>query len=460
MEIDIDLGLGSSPAEDGHAGACRHINCYIEPIEGGKGDRQIVAVDGFNLFSTLTDSGLIRYIFAVTETELLVVAGRRLFRVDQSGAAVYVGPITSDGMVTMARNRESPYPTVAIVTSDGAVYYYKGGVLTENADPDLPPVVSVAGMDGYLSFLASDGRHFASGLDDSDVDALSYATAESNPDPGVRNITRGRDLILLGSLSMEAWQNDGGDPYPFSRVTTRDVGCIAADSVVRVDQTIAWVANDGTVRRLDGYDCTVIGSQAVHNKIEAETNKSGLVACSWQKRGHTFYALSGTDWTYVLNLATGKWHERESYGLTRWRVAKAAQFGNKVILGDYNDGKLYELVHGAQKEASAHLVATIQSPPVHGFPYGFAHHAAWIDVVAGVETATEQGRLMLDYSDDGGHNFGVQRTFELGTAGQRLARVKTTRLGSSRSRTYRLRMSSAVRRCVLSMKVEAEKLGA
>jgi hypothetical protein len=56
--------------------------------------------------------------------------------------------------------------------------------------------------------------------------------------------------------------------------------------------------------------------------------------------------------------------------------------------------------------------------------------------------------LMMDYSDDGGRNFGVQRMRSIGRTGQRNKQVAFTGLGSSRNRTYRLSMSAAVQRSI------------
>jgi hypothetical protein len=463
--IAFDLGTGSNAAEDGHAGACRHVNCHVEELgEDAKGIKAIVSSDGFVNFATLANSGAVRATFAVTANLLLVVAGRLLFSVDQTGTATVVGGIPSDGHVSMARNREAPDPTVAIVC-DGLVWYYKAGVLTQNTDPDLPPPVSVTGVDGYFSFQAADGRNFASGLDDPDVNALSFASAEAKADPGIVNWTRGRDLMLGGTETIEAWDNQGNDPYPFVRTTIvtraedgKFIGVLAPGGVSEG----FFVGSDKTVRMLQGYQARRISTHAVERAIADDPSPFSISVATWDSRGHTHYAISGTSWTWVYNSTTGKWYERESYGLTRWKVATAVQFGDKVILGDYAEGKLYRLDHGTYTEAGGHLISTIQTPPVHGFPYGFKHTALYLDVVPAVGTlTTPHPMLMLDWSDDGGRrSWSAQRMIDLGGPSQALKRVKVTRLGVSRSRTYRLSMSADARRCFISAGVEVEKLRA
>lgn len=458
----IDLGTGSNQAEDGHAGACRHINCHVEELgNDAKSVKAIVPSDGFEAFSTFTVDGACRAMLVVDENELLVVQGRTLYSIDSGGTETIIAGISTDGPVTMARNRETPDPTVAIV-SDGLCWYYQGGVLTQNTDADLPPVICVTGVDGYFSFLCSDGRHFASELDAQDVNALSFATAEVKPDRGICNWTRGRDLMIGGSETIEAWDNQGNDPYPFARttvVTNAEDGKFTGVLSTTGSQEAFFVAADKTVRMLQGYQAHQISTKAVERSIDGDPNPELITVTSWDKRGHTHYAVSGTDWTWIYN--GGKWYERHSYGLTRWRGAYVTLFGSKLIVGDYDLGKLYRMSHGVYTEAGEHLIATVQTPPVHAFPYRLKHLAFYLDVVPGVGTETTQDpQLMFDWSDDGGRNWSAQRLFSLGQPGQALKRVKAQRLGVATSRTYRLSMSAAVRRCFLSAGVDAEKLRA
>ena len=453
----IELGLTSNPAEHGHQGACRLVNCYAEMVgKEGKSPTWLKAVDGLTDFATLTDGGAVRAMFALTDSDLYVVAGRLLFRVDATGTASQIGGIPSDGMVTIARNRLSPEPQIAIVC-DGLYFILRSNLLTQFSDPDLPAPISVASLNGYFSFLLADGRHFASELDDEDVTALSFAAAGSNPDPGVRNWTRGPDLFFGGTRSIEAWQDVGGDPYPFSRVTAIDIGVLAGASVSEIDQTSAFVAHDGTVRILDGYQAQIISNPAVQRFIENETTPSALSACSWQRLGHTFYALSGANGTWVYDATTQLWHQRESATLTRWRGSRTAMQGREIIVGDYATGLLYKMEADQYEESGDPLIMTIDSMPVTAFPGQLHQDALYVDALPGVGLASATDSLanpvmMMSYADDGA-NFGVERRGALGAAGQRNRRLKWTRMGlikAGRSRTYRLRISAAVARQVSS----------
>lgn len=443
----LALPLSSNPARYGHAGAARLVNMYAERVgQDAKAEWCWWACDGLASFSTLTGEGGVRSALTLSDSDLYVVAGRILHRIDSSGAAMILGGISSDGLVTMARNRVDQ---IAIVC-DGAYWVVSGGVLVQISDPDLPPPTSVTHIDGYFIFLLQDGRFFASAIDDDDVDALDTATAEANPDGGVRAMTRGRDLVLIGQRSTEFWQNTGAE-FPFERTTANDIGCRAAGSVVELEQTLFMVAHDGTVRVLDGYQWRKISSHAVERFISSETDPASLSACAWQARGHSFYCLSGASGSWCYDVATGQWHERQSYGLDRWMISHTIQFGNRVVAGHYNQGSLYTMSPDAFDEAGTEMVCTVQPAPVHANGMRVFHRGFEVDVIpgTGLVSGTEHladPQVMLDYSDDGGATWSTQRMRSSGRAGQRLQRVFANRLGSSRSRTYRISTSAAVAR--------------
>ena len=457
----ISLGSGSNPARYGYGGNVRYVNCYREMIgEDAKAPWNVFATDGLDAYTTFTNGGGVRAMLALTDAQLLAVAGRLVFTVDQEGTSTAIGAVESDGLVTIARNREA-IPRVAFVCG-GLLYYYYNGTYAQYTDiPEGMSPISVAHLNGYFSFLTASGLHYASDLDAAEISALSFASAASNPDAGVRNWTRGQDLLIGGTKSIEAWQDVGGDPYPFSRVTAIDVGVLAAGSVADVDQTSAFVAHDGTVRILQGYQAQRISTHAVERFIADEDDPTAMTAASWQSRGHTFYALSGENGTWCYDVATQSWHERESYGYSRWRVGSACQFGRKIVAGDYDLAYAYTMNPDTFREVGNHHVMTMHLPPVHAFPqqtriphFGFA-----LDIVPGVGLVSSTDSLanptvILSYSDDGGANWSTEREMSIGAAGQTMTRCKANRLGAAFSRTYKVSISAAVARCILGAAVK------
>jgi len=456
--IPLALPLSSDTATHPQVGAARLINGFARPTgERSKTGWVIDGVSGLSLFSTLSHDEGIRAVLPLSEANGLAMAGRQLFRFDLTGTAENVGGVPTTGPVSMAVNGVGE---VAIV-SDGLYYSYIDGELTRLADPDLAPPIMVCSIGGYFVFMIEDGRIFASELNDFAVDGLSYATAEASPDKGRAVWVRGDDVFVGGTRSIEVWTVEGTVPFPLRKVTTvidpatqQTVGVIARGAAM--DGVFA--ASDKTIKLLDGYRAVTISPPAVNEAIAAEESPQDITVTRWSDRGHTHYAFSGTDWTWVYDATTKLWHERRS-GTGRWIVSHTMEFGGKVIAGDRLNGKLYELSPDVFAENSVELVTTIQSAPVSDFPHRLQHRALHLDMAVGVGTSSQTNpQVMIDWSDDGVH-YSTQLMRSLGAEAQTNGQIRVNNLGSAFQRTYRMQVSSAVRRLTIGGKIEASRMG-
>lgn len=479
--VPIQLGRGSNKGRHGQEGIASFVNCYVEKLgEGGKIEWPIYAINGLENFATLTSGAETRAMLNVDDT-LLVVSGRYLFSTSAAGTPVtLVGGIPSDGFVTMARNRRTPNPDVVIVC-DGQYFIYSGGALAVGADPDLPPPIAVVEVDGYFVFLITDGRWFLSGIDDTSIDGLDFTEAQSSPDQNVMAAVRGRELIIMGSKSLEFYVDNGGTDFPFSRVQTARIGCYAAGSVQQIIlqpqsgsavDSVIWAATDseGTyngIRVLDGYSGTRISTPEVDRLVRAEADPASLRSMSWTEGEHSFYCIWGASFSMCWDSGTAQWHSRESYGLDRWRAQCHAQIGQDHIFGDHASGLLYRSNPDVFDEAGALILMEVVTPPVHMFPNPFAIDALLIDALTGVGVnsavdADANPQMMLDYSDDGGASFGGLRMVDLGADAQRHIGIKELTFGrfDQNGVSFRLRVSARVVKGLLGASVVARKLAA
>ena len=480
--VPISLGKGSNKAPYGLEGVASYVNAYAERIgEGGKVEWAVHAIPGLEDFTTLTSGGATRAMLTVDDL-ILTVSGRQLYSTPVGGSpATLVGGIASDGFVTMARNRRSPSPQVAIV-GDGLVHIYQGGVLTQLADPDLPPPIAVVEIDGYFVFLISDGRWFISAIDDTTIDGLDFTSAQSSPDANVMAAVRGRELIIFGKQSMEFHvDNAASEDFPFTRIQTASIGCYAAGSVQKIivgsdagsaTDTVIWAATDhkgsyNGIRILSGYSGQTISTSEVDALVRAESDPANLRSMAWTEDEHAFYCISGTSFSMCWDGATGKWHERKTYGLDRWRAQAHAQIGQTHIFGHYSTNKLYRSNASVYTDAGSAILWQVTTPPVHMFPNKFRVNAVYIDALTGVgiNSSTDADAnpvLMLDYTWDGGASYGAQRLVPLGAEAQRHVRLKERSFGrfDHNGVSFRLGCSAAVAKSVLGMSIDADKLAA
>ncbi|WP_299476997.1 hypothetical protein [uncultured Paracoccus sp.] len=469
-EVPLVLPTESNPAAYGHAGRTRMVNCRaVAEGDGAKTNIQIHPVYGWADYLTLSAGQKVRALFSLDSNTLLSVCGRFLHRTDSAGTATVVGGIPTDGPVQMVRNRRLDAPQVLIVT-DGRAYVYQAGTLTEVGDPDYAAAIGVTVFNGYGILPGPQGKWQISGLDDfTSFDALEFAYANSLPDEIVSAINLEGGIALLGERSVEFWSDSGGADFPFVRSGVREVGCAAGASVTRVGRAVMFIGHDRTVRLLTGYEPQKVSNPGLDRALD-RADLSIVDAFSYEAEGHTFYQLSwGSDLgansaTWVFDVATGKWHERESYGYTRCRATCYAYHNGRHIVGD-GTGRLYIMGRDYHDEAGQPLIVDVQPAPVDTFPNGGIVHQVDLDAVPGVgiDTASterdQQPVVSLSYSDDGGRNFGRERTRGLGSDGEFRARVRWLACGQVNSvgRIWRFRADAAVARAFLRASMNVEK---
>lgn len=466
----VSLGLASNPARYKQGGSAVLINCFAEQVgEEGKSPWHVYSVDGLQGYAELESAnGGVRAAINV-DGVLYVVAGTRAYKITTNQVVTLIGSmnISETAPVFMERNRRS-VPDIAIVC-DGLMYYIRADVLTQVTDVDLLAPTSLSFVDGYFVIGTVNNTWQIGAIDDASAwDALDFTRADSNPDAVVTVSATQGQAVIFGERSTEFWRNTGNADFAFERVTSADVGCIAAGSVQQMEQSIAFVAQDRTVRTFVGYDARRISTHAVERDIERLSDRSQIKSATWVKDGHTFYSVTAPGfWTWDYDTVTGLWHQRKSYGQADWRCSTVTLFDGKLIAGDTTLGRLYEMSASFSDEAGDPLVMEIITPPVHAFPYRMRHNALFVDMEQGVGTGQGDAQdidpvLMLSWSEDGGATFGNERMIPIGQQGRTTTRVRAWRLGIAPEdgRVYKLALSAKVRRGFYGMSLDVDRLAA
>jgi hypothetical protein len=463
----IQLAMESNPSRALAAGSSQLVNCYLEQAgSDAKAPSQIWADDGLSDYLALPGTDPIRGWIDVDGT-LYAVAGRQVYSITANNTVTSIGGHPSEGTIYMERNLRD-VPQIVIVSSDGVYSVIDNNVISRIDDTDLAPPTSLAYSDGFMAVTQNNGRWAHSNDNNAaQYDGLAYATAESNPDTVIRVVTKQREFVLFGTRSTEFWQNVGTSPFAYQRSQSIEIGCGAAGSVAKVEQTLMWVADDFSVRIMIGYQGQKVSTHAVDRAIRNAPDRDKLRAVMWRSGGHTFYALSSAAFTWVYNLTTGKWHNKQSYGINRWKGNLAIEFNGKILIADYANAKIYEMKPETFNESTDPLVVKIVTPAIHITPSRLRFNALYVDVVTGVgdtaatpETVTPE--LMMRYSDDGGITWSSEYRASIGKLGETRRRVVFRRLGMSgqQGRVFELNCSAAVVRGFLGASVDVDKLAA
>jgi hypothetical protein len=343
---------GSYVARSINAADNRMVNLFAEAIPEGSGGKEagfLLRCPGLRLLATVGD-GPIRGLW-VTNGIAYVVSGSEFYSLDTDWVSTLIGTVSGTGPVSMADNG-----TQLFIACNPVSYIYNTStaVFGQITDADFPGAGSVGYLDGYFVFNEPDSQKFwvTSLLDGTSIDPLDFASAEGYPDNVIALIVDHREIFLFGNNSVEVWYDAGTPDFPLARIqgAFMEVGCAAAYSVAKLDNSVFWLGSDargrGIVYRANGYTPARISTNAVEYAIQSYGNITDAIAYTYQQDGHPFYVLifPSAQATWVYDVSTQLWHERagfENGDFTRHRSNCQMAFNSEVVVGDYEDGRLY-----------------------------------------------------------------------------------------------------------------------
>ncbi|PDT74123.1 packaged DNA stabilization protein [Bradyrhizobium sp. C9] len=458
VKRSIPFPVQTAPGAKSQEGGGRIINGYAEEL-GDQAPNKTVIRRGPGLVNFGTAAGRSGYRGAIIVQNVLYVAfnGKLEKWTAAGGASVNIGNLNGTRRGFFSSNNNTT-PDKVFVDPDGNVATFTPTTVTNSyPDPDLPAVNSVDFLDGYLVFTTGDGRAFATDLNSTSVNALSFGKAEAKPDGLVRVVAWGGRLLLFGTISTEVWTDAGTTPFPFARATVIPRGLAGPYCVSAYEDGLSrgpiFVGDDNCIYKLDGYTPTKVSTPDIEGLIEAVTDKTTLEATAYISRGHAFFQLSSPAWTWVLDISTSQWAQRDSYQQTRSRISGAINAFGQWLTGDTQTGNLQSIQTAANDEVSNPLRLRIESGPVMDFPGGSVVGRADFYFTTGIGIATGRDpdqtdpQVEISWSDDGGLTWSNPILRKLGRQSeprQLISLVSCTGRTSWQGRRWRLDVSSAV----------------
>lgn len=315
--------------------------------EGGRSDAMLRSAPGASVFSVPGASAPVRGLHNV-EGKLFAVIGSSLYQMTPTGVAIPRGNIPGVARVSMTHNQISGGNELVIGNGQsGYVYNTKTESLAQITDPGFPGFKVCDYVDSYIVGVEPAGRFwFHSDLAAAtEYNTLDRAEDESQPDRIVGLVVSHREVFVLGERSGGFYRNSGASTGTFQRAdgTEMEVGCASAHSVCKLDNSVFWLGNDGSVYRLNGYQPARVSTRPLEQAI-AGCNMAEAFAFTFEDRGHKIYYLTFPDgMTWGYDVASGEWHRRQSVGMHRWRVNCMVRWNKQWIAGDYVNGKLYRV---------------------------------------------------------------------------------------------------------------------
>jgi glutamine cyclotransferase len=445
----IPFGAESYQHDSRPLSAQRMVNTYLEPAPpAAKTPAAVVPCFGIKDYLTI-GSGPMRGGLRVNKTTY-IVSGPKLYQIDSGGIVKELGSVPGIGPVFIVGDGSQ-----LLITVNGPSYLYDGATVSQIADPDFPGAEWATYLDGYAIIGPGDGRVYVNhtAFDFSAWDALDFASAEAAPDDTVVGVTDHREAFLFGRDSVEVWYNSGDAAFPLTRTASgyMEVGCVSKYGPAKIDNSIFFPASDGTIRRVNGYTPVRISTTAIEQAI-AKFSAQECIGMAWIENGHSMYGLTYNEGTFIYDISTQLWHERQSYLSTNWRVAFVLRGENATLVGDRDSNRLGILSASTFTEWDQPLVSSATAPAIAQGTTPIAHSSLELVFDNGVGTSTGQGynpQVMLDWSDDGGRTWSNELWRSLGKSGDFKRTARWNRLGQSIDRVYRYKVSDPVRRTLI-----------
>ena len=469
----IPLGFGLRRGRSTVAGMSGLVNLYSEP-QTYEGRTRIVLypMPVRTLFSTI-GGGDVRGQIDIGNTHYAVV-GTSLYSVGADGTPSNLGTIEGEERVDMDFNGSQ---VVIVAELKSYAWSPTALTLTEFTDPDFGLATSTASVNGYSLFTVPDEDRFiwAEIGDATDIDALSFASADTYGDFNVAVRVAKKDVWIFGKKSVEWFYNSGNPDQAFESksIAPLEIGCLARDSIVLADTGFIWLGRDGQsggvgVYRAGGYQATKVSTPAVDRYLEEYATPEDAYALAFQYQGHLFYVLTlPGSITLALDIATGEWSYLHSgpYSMNEevsgtWDAVTFSVNGANRIVGAA-DGNLYKLDGTTFVDASGDNIREVTCSQLSYGGFGAIMHRLELDLEVGVGLISGQGSdpiVMASWSKDGGKTWSSPRNATMGQMGEYRKRAFWTMIGQFRHLIVRFRVSDPVMVAMLDAYADIEPM--
>jgi len=338
---------------------------------------------------------------------------------------------------------------------------------------------------------------------------LSYASKFTGPDNLVSLVCDHGQVYLLGEQTSEVWADQGTFPFAFQRIpgSSSQHGLAAANSIARLGNSFAYVAKNNRGQAeiviMNGYFPQRISTHAVENTL-VNQSISDAIAYTYQLEGHECYVVTfpSLDITWVYDVTTQLWHKwlwtDSQNNYHRHRSNCSAFFQNVVLVGDWQNGQIYQLDPNNYTDNSdsirrlrrcPHLTTDLQrqyfdelqiqfQPGVGttglsnvegnlvGDPLLIGPLNSYLigpndDIIIGLQqnlnalTPTTDPQAMLRWSSDGGSTWSNEHWSAIGKTGKYRNRIIWRRLGWARDRVYEVVVTDPINAVIVSANLKA-----
>lgn len=452
--MQLPLPIASYRLPSPAASSALLVNCYaqVAPPDSPKGRVILRRAPGIRPWCEVAgDSIAVRGAIVMNDV-LYALIGTTVYSIDQNGAATALsGSVPGSERVRMATNGTS---FVIVRPTNNLAYSSDGSTVSQITDGTFLGwgAADVDILDGFYVFRRPDSNQvFNSGLNALTFNGLDFTSFDAAPGDLNGLIVDNREIIGTKVSSTELWYNAGrspGSPFARSPQGFREIGSAASYSLGKQDNSVFWLANDRTFRRMS-QSSQKVSQPGIEAMLERLPRIDDCFALPYTVEGHLQIAWTFpfANRTIVYDCTTDQWHDRESLGLGRWRANLIVRAYGQQLVGDSQSGRIGILDPDTHEEWGEPQRVEWTYQPVYGENRRVSHQRfeLVLNVGSGVTSGQGQNPLAtLKISDDGGNTFRALPTRSLGEIGKYKTTVDWWKLGSAKQRVYRVEITDPV----------------
>lgn len=389
--------------------------------------------------------------------------------------------LTNAGPVNIRDNGVGGY---AVIVDGPYGYFYSGATqtLSQITDPAFLGSNTVAFIDGWWIFNQPNTQVFYTQAVQYGItfNGSNFALKDAASDKLMGVMENKEELWLIGERTTEIWYDAGGQFFAFQRLvgTMLQVGCKAVYSISRLvsegQEGLIWFGRsergENAIIRTKGFAAESVTTPAVSDAISKYTVTSDAIGYTYTEGGHEFYVITfpteDKTWVYDATLPPPlAWTQRLSYDpyqqkFHRHRSNCFMNFAGMRVVGDYQNGALYQMTRAAHTDAGWPILARRRSPYIWNKESRerVFMSSLQIDFAPGQGNASGLGsdpQAVLSISRDYGTTYGPPTSRPVGKIGEYTNRCMWRKLGMSRGAVAQIEFIDPVNRDIVGSTLKA-----
>lgn len=374
------------------------------------------------------------------EDGAIILSDETVFKLASNGASTaFTGTISGKQRVSIASGLDPDQNDVARIANDTRLYKVSGTTVVAEDFPavgDSDGVTSIAYIRGFWIAVKTDTQqayYLVPG--DTEWTALSFASAEYQPDKLIAVQILGDQIWFLGAATAEVWALTGqASPaiQPYGGLNF-DIGCRARDAACVIGSALIWVADDCTVYLSTGGVPKPISDNGLAERIR-KSDPRFLRAWGYRLDQHVYYVLTLEDETWIYDGSTGFWNPANSKGYNYWRAHIGSDVSSTALAADAlpNNPQIWRIAPEKLTDDGDEIERLASAVVEHKGGRVRCNSVSLICELGNTDQATDP-QVGMRYSDDQGKTYSDWLFRSLGRVGQYTRRPIWNRLGDIRS---------------------------